>query len=65
MSTRGLHNTRGKIFPSGPTAPGRTVIRAVGTICRFMSLRAWSTDEFGGVSHPGHDPLSHNVRHCG
>ncbi len=65
MSTRGLCNGPGSICPSGPMASGKTVIRALGTIYRFMSLRARPADEFGGGSQHDQGLLSDHVRLCG
>ncbi len=65
MSARSLSNRPGKLFHYNPGAPGKTVIRALGTICRFVSLRARSADEFPDGPHSGQDFYSHYVRNCG
>ncbi len=65
MSARSLSNRSGKLFRYNPTAPGKTVIRALGTICRFVSLRARSADEFPDGPHSGQNSCSHYVRNGG
>ena len=65
MSACNLSNRSGKLFRYNPTAPGKTVIRALGTICRFVSLRARSADEFPDGPGSGQDSYSHYVRNCG
>lgn len=65
MSARSLNNRPGKLFPYSPTAPGKTVIRALGTICRFVSLRARPANEFPEGPRAGQESCSHYVRNCG
>ena len=65
MSARSLSNRPGKLFRYSPGAPGKTVIRALGTICRFVSLRARSANEFPERPRAGQVSCSHCVRSCG
>ena len=65
MSTRSLSNRPGKLFRYSPTAPGKTAVRALGTICRSVALRARSADELPDGPHSGQDSCSHYVRNCG
>jgi len=43
----------------------KTVIRALGTICRLVSLRARSANEFPEGPRADQDSYSHYVRNCG
>ena len=45
MSTYLSHAGPGKFSPSGPMLPSKAVVRALGTICRFVSFRAQSIDK--------------------
>jgi hypothetical protein len=65
MSARSVSNRPGKLFHYSPTAPGNTVIRALGTICRLVSFRARSAHEFPDGPRSGQDSCSHYVRNCG
>jgi hypothetical protein len=65
MSARGLRNRPGKFFRYSPTAPGKTAVWALGTICRSVALRARSADEFPDGPDSGQDSCSHYVRNCG
>ena len=65
MSARSVSNRPGKLFRYSPTAPGKTVVRALGTICRSVALRARSADEFPDGPGSGQDSCSPYVRNCG
>jgi len=65
MSARSVGDRPGKLFRYSPTAPGKTVVRALGTICQFVSLRARSADECPDGPGSGQDSCSHYVRNCG
>ena len=65
MSARSVSNRPGKLFRYSPTASGKTAVRALGTICRSVALRARSADEFPDGPGSGQDSCSHYVRNCG